>query len=63
MRNREDLEGVHLYQSTMERLKGINGLFMELSDQEYDNGVDSDRRTRRGVKAVTGQDSRSYMVM
>lgn len=44
MRKTEDLEVVHLYQSAKEELKGINGLFMELSDQEYDNGVDSDRR-------------------
>lgn len=41
----------------------MNGLFMELSDQERDDGVDGDRRKRGGVKAVTGQDSRSHMAM
>lgn len=31
---------------------------MELSDQECDDGDDSDRRKRGRVKAATGQDSR-----
>lgn len=34
---------------------------MELSDQECDDGGDSDRRKRGGMKAVTGQDSRSHV--
>lgn len=56
------LEVVHLYKSTEKKVsKRINGLFMELSDQECDDGGDSDRRKRGGVKAVTGQDSRSHM--
>lgn len=36
---------------------------MELSDQECDDGVGSDRRKREGVKTVTEQDSRSHMAM
>lgn len=56
------MEAVHLYKSIeKEVLKRINGLFMDLSDQECDDGGDSDRRKRGGVKAVTGQDSRSHM--
>lgn len=55
MRKTEDLEVVHLYKSTeKEGLKRMNRLFMELSDQECDDGVDSDRR-KGGVKAVTGR--------
>lgn len=64
MRKTGDLEVVRLYKSTeKEGFKGMNGLFMELSDQERDDGVDSDRRKRGGVKAVTGQDSRSHIAM
>ena len=64
MRKTENLEVVRLYKSTeKEGLKGMNGLFMELSDQECDDGVDNDRRKRGGVKAVTGQDSRSHTAM
>lgn len=64
MRKQRPLEVVHLYKSTeKEVLKRINGLFIELLNQECDDGGDSDRRKRGGVKAVTGQDTgrRSHM--
>jgi len=42
---------MHLYKSTeKEELNGMNVLFMELRDQECDDGVDSERRKRGGVK-------------
>lgn len=64
MRKTEDLEAAHLYKSTEKgELKGMNWLFMELSDQECDGGVDSDRRKRGRVKEVTGHDGRSDVAM